>query len=66
MAMPGLSGEQTLRRLHERHPHLPVVMVSGNSELDLRGDLSALGARTLLQKPFTFKVLSERLRAVLG
>jgi DNA-binding response OmpR family regulator len=41
-------------------------MVSGNSELDLRGDLSALGARTLLQKPFTFKVLSERLRAVLG
>jgi PAS domain S-box-containing protein len=66
MTMPRLDGEQTLRVLRERHAGLPVVVVSGFAERDVKERFAALGVSSVLQKPFTLQTLAARLQALLG
>ncbi len=66
ITMPGMGGEQTLRHLRERIPEVPVVLVSGHAESEVRARFAALGVTAVLQKPFTLRVLSEQLQALLG
>ena len=48
--MPGLSGEELLQLLRERHPGLPVVLTSADPRLV--HDATARGAAGVLVKPF--------------
>jgi len=66
VTMPGMDGEQTLRELHARNPHVPVLIVSGLAEQDLRQRFAALGVRDVLAKPFTVQGLAAKLQALLG
>ena len=62
LTMPGIGGQELADRLRERTPGLKVLFMSGFAE---GGDFSAsaLPPQTaFLEKPFTFSVLTERMR----
>jgi two-component system, cell cycle sensor histidine kinase and response regulator CckA len=59
--MPGFSGPQLADSLRASRPGLKVIFISGDAETK---DVLGLGD-ALLQKPFTLKMLSSKLREVL-
>ena len=63
--MPGLDGLEVLKRLRAADDHLPVLMLTAkDSDSDQVAGLER-GADDYLTKPFTFKVLLARVRALL-
>jgi two-component system, cell cycle sensor histidine kinase and response regulator CckA len=65
VVMPGQSGIELARRLRERWPELPVLLVSGYSD-DATARAGALGAGVrFLQKPFSAHTLAEAVREAL-
>jgi len=64
IVMPGLSGQETLKRMLSIKPHIRVVMVSSlGTEEDVRECLD-IGAKDFLPKPFTKEDLIQFLRRV--
>ena len=66
MQMPGMSGEETLRRIRGLLPDVPVLLSSGD---DVERDLRALGVAGpigSLPKPYTIDGLVARVAAELG
>ena len=62
----GLDGRQVVRHLRERHPDLPVVVVTGYHPEAPQADLRGLGGPTLrLCKPFDCADLQAGVAAVL-
>jgi two-component system, NtrC family, nitrogen regulation response regulator NtrX len=54
LMMPGvLDGLATLERLRERHPEIPVIMMSGRATLSDAVRATQLGAFNFLEKPLT-------------
>jgi two-component system nitrogen regulation response regulator NtrX len=51
--MPGLDGLSALAGLRERHPDLPVVMMSGLATIERAVQATKLGAADFLEKPLT-------------
>ena len=51
ISMPGLGGLEVLRRITERHPTTPVIVISGQVDAH-KDDLLALGAFDFFTKPF--------------
>jgi DNA-binding NtrC family response regulator len=51
LEMPGLGGLQTLARLRERHPAVPVVMLTGDERVESVVSAMKLGAYDYLAKP---------------
>jgi DNA-binding NtrC family response regulator len=64
--MPGLDGLETLRRLRETHPRLPVVMLSVVSRATTIVAAMQLGASDYLNKPFEEEELARALERVQG
>jgi CheY-like chemotaxis protein len=65
LTMPGIGGHELADRLRERTPGLKVMFMSGFAE---GGDFSASALPPLtafLEKPFTFTMLSERMRELI-
>ena len=62
--LPGLDGFEVLRRLRQAHSMLPVLMLTARSGVDDRVKGLDLGADDYMPKPFEFKELLARLRAV--
>ena len=56
------TGLEMLRTCHEINPLLPVIVMSGEPYLDVRGDSMTEGADCFLKKPFAFPMLSTLLR----
>ncbi|WP_305042690.1 sigma-54-dependent transcriptional regulator [Geoalkalibacter sp.] len=52
MKMPELDGIDTLRRVRELRPRLPVVMMTGHGTIDSAVEAMKLGAYDYLTKPF--------------
>ena len=52
ISMPGLSGHEILKRIQERHPTTPVIVISGNSEQAAAKTLIEQGAYAYIAKPF--------------
>ena len=61
LTMPGLSGVEVLERLRLNRPGLPVLLVSGYSELDVRLDPATSAGVDFLSKPFTLEQLRDKL-----
>lgn len=59
--MPGIDGIETLQRLKEKHPNLPVVIMSGHGTIETAVRATKLGAFDFLEKPLSL----EKLVAVL-
>lgn len=63
--LPELSGYEVLRRLRERDISTPVLMLTAKDGDYDQVDALDLGADDYLTKPFSFVVLTARLRALL-
>ncbi len=60
MKMPGLSGGETLKILHEIEPTLKVILSSGYSEHEIAPFLQSTAAIDFLAKPYQLEQLIER------
>lgn len=61
LVMPGLGGLAVLGRVRARHPHLPVVILSGHAEEEQARAARALGAADVIRKPSALANLSDAL-----
>ena len=59
--MPGMDGLELQRRVKAKSPRLPVIMISGQLDEQVRERALALGASAFLYKPFDGE---ELLRAI--
>jgi DNA-binding response OmpR family regulator len=62
--LPGLDGLEVCRRLRQRSD-VPIIMLTARGEVDERVEGLEAGADDYLPKPFKFKELIARVRAVL-
>ena len=60
--MPGMDGLELLRRVRERRPELPVMMVTAYGDDERRRRAQEYGAREFVTKPVDFDKLKEQLR----
>lgn len=59
VAMPGMDGVETLRRLVQVDPSLAVIMVTANADIGITSKLLALGAVDYVPKPFDLDYLDQ-------
>jgi CheY-like chemotaxis protein len=64
--MPTMDGVELANRLAERWPALPVLLMSGYSDAELRSRADHAGRVKLLEKPFTSASLLEAATAAIG
>jgi DNA-binding response OmpR family regulator len=64
--MPGLDGLETLRRIKQRAPRTPVLMVTAFGSIELAVDAMKLGATDFLRKPMTPEALRGAVAAAAG
>jgi len=62
LTMPGLTGEETLRRLHKINPAVRVIIMSGYSEGETMQRCASVGVAGYLPKPFEIAELVDRLK----
>lgn len=62
LAMPGLDGLETLRRLREINPDLQVMLLSGQATVQSAAEATRLGAVDIFEKPTDVTTLVERIR----
>lgn len=63
--MPGMSGIEALRVIRERDRTIPVIMITGASEIGLAEDAFRLGAFAYLPKPFQIAYAEHLVRTAL-
>ncbi|MDI1249314.1 MAG: CHASE domain-containing protein [Lacunisphaera sp.] len=66
MTMPGISGEETLRRVRLLGIQAPVLLMSGYSEVETMKRSTDLGVAGFMPKPFEIGTLLERVKPFLG
>jgi CheY-like chemotaxis protein len=65
LTMPKMGGDQAMRRLREQAPQLPIVLMSGYPESDIRSQFADVPLVSYLQKPFRLPALIDMVRKVL-
>jgi two-component system, OmpR family, copper resistance phosphate regulon response regulator CusR len=65
LALPGAPGLDVLRFIRAKRPELPVLIVTGSSQVEERVRGLDAGADDYLAKPFAFSELAARIRAVM-
>jgi DNA-binding response OmpR family regulator len=63
--LPGMDGLQVLRQIHERYPHLAVVLLTAYASVSSAVEAVRLGATDYLIKPINPEVLIARTRTIL-
>lgn len=63
LAMPGLDGLETLRRMRELQPDLQVMILSGRATVKTAVEAIQLGAIDIFEKPTEVETLVERIRS---
>jgi two-component system KDP operon response regulator KdpE len=59
LGLPEMPGDVVLERLHHIDPHLPVIVATGNTDVDLARRTLAQGAFDYIGKPFDLATLSR-------
>jgi DNA-binding NtrC family response regulator len=62
LRLPGLSGLELIRRLHEAQPRLPVILITAFGTTDTAIEATKSGAYDYLLKPFAMPQLIELVR----
>lgn len=65
LILPGLSGEDILKKMRERKDATPVIVLTSVDDAEIKTKLLNAGADDYLVKPFSFVELSARARSVL-
>ena len=65
LMLPGIGGKEVLSRLRRRHTRTPVLVLTARSGVDDKVGLLDQGADDYLVKPFDFRELEARCRALL-
>jgi UDP-3-O-[3-hydroxymyristoyl] N-acetylglucosamine deacetylase len=63
--LPGMDGMQLLKRLHDRFPRLPVIMMSGHAGIEAAVAAIKAGAYDFLEKPLHLEVLLDKVASAL-
>jgi len=58
--LPGVDGLELLKRLHERFPTLPVIMMSGHAGIETAVTAIKAGAHDFMEKPLHLEALLEK------
>jgi PAS domain S-box-containing protein len=66
VVMPAMNGAELRTRLLAQRPNIKVLFMSGYTGDSLPGAAAAIEPEALLQKPFTFDMLSRKVREALG
>jgi two-component system nitrogen regulation response regulator NtrX len=66
VAMPDMDGLETLKRIVSAHPNLPVIMVTGNADIEITSKVLQLGAADYVPKPFDLDYLNQAIRIQLS
>lgn len=64
--MPGMDGLETLRKIKDIYPELPVVMISGHATISTAIAATRLGALDFLEKPLDLSSTIQIVRRVLA
>lgn len=62
LKMPGISGEETIRRLKQEHKWMEVVILTGHGGVESAVECTKIGAFSYLQKPCELDRLLEVLK----
>jgi DNA-binding NtrC family response regulator len=63
--LPGLSGIELTKRMHETYPDVPVIVVTGYGDIGNAVEVLKLGASDYIVKPFSGTTIQESTRVVL-
>ena len=63
--LPGIDGMQLLKRLHDRIPELPIIMMSGHTGIEAAVTAIKAGAYDFLEKPLHLEVLLDKVASAL-
>jgi FixJ family two-component response regulator len=63
--MPGVTGVDLVKQLKEKRPELPVIMMTGHSEMISEEDAITIGVDRFLRKPVSKDVISRVIRELL-
>lgn len=63
--LPGIDGMQLLKRLHDRIPELPIIMMSGHAGIEAAVAAIKAGAYDFLEKPLHMEVLLDKVASAL-
>src|SRR5262249_38092109 len=66
LRLPGMSGLAVLRELTTRRLTIPVIMMSGYADVPTAIEVMRNGAFDFLEKPFSFNLMLDRVRAALA
>src|ERR1700746_2565035 len=66
LQMPGMPGTEVLAQLRQRHPRLPIIIVTANTDAAVALSTLAQGAFDYVLKPFTLEGLERIVGAALG
>lgn len=58
-AMPQMKGDELARRIKQRHPALPVVMITAHAELLESTGVPLVGIEMIISKPFMLDTLRQ-------
>ena len=61
LAMPGIDGIETLKRIKEKRPDLEIIMLTGHATVKSGIEAMKLGADDFLEKPVDLNVLLEKI-----
>jgi PAS domain S-box-containing protein len=66
LTMPNMGGEEVFRALQAIHPGIPIILMSGYSEQEVRKRFEGDGLAGFIQKPFTLKVLQAKVQRAIA
>jgi two-component system cell cycle sensor histidine kinase/response regulator CckA len=66
LTMPGINGEETLRRMRMLGARQPVILMSGYSEIETMQHSANLGVAGFIQKPFEVETLLAKTKPFLS
>ena len=63
--LPGMSGVELTKRIIERWADIPIIVMTGYSEIEIAVEVLKLGASDFIRKPFTPAAIQESVKVML-
>ncbi|MGW8192833.1 MAG: UDP-3-O-acyl-N-acetylglucosamine deacetylase [Desulforhopalus sp.] len=64
--LPGVDGLELLRRLHDRFPTLPIIMMSGHAGIETAVTAIKAGAFDFMEKPLHLEILLDKVDSAIN